>query len=206
MDNTISAIFKEKNEKILFDKLLLDIDNNFDSLLLTINNKIALSTPKLIKKVNDVLFNYQVDYDLKSLTELLNQEVEKINKMVVGLLDLKKAKLKEAIQKASSFTTSEFDTDIDESTKKFREEFDVSMNKVIYLDLSGAISKNYNLKEEAINDLNTYLNNYDMSVSDAIIDSIEYRDNTLKNITKETYNKYIELNNKTANLNIKKSN
>lgn len=206
MDNTISAIFKEKNEKILFDKLLLDIDNNFDSLLLTINNKIALSTPKLIKKVNDVLFNYQVDYDLKSLTELLNQEVEKINKMVVGLLDLKKAKLKEAIQKASSFTTSEFDTDIDESTKKFREEFDVSMNKVIYLDLSGAISKNYNLEEEAINDLNTYLNNYDMSVSDAIIDSIEYRDNTLKNITKETYNKYIELNNKTANLNIKKSN
>lgn len=206
MDNTISAIFKEKNEKILFDKLLLDIDNNFDSLLLTINNKIALSTPKLIKKVNDVLFNYQVDYDLKSLTELLNQEVEKINKMVVGLLDLKKAKLKEAIQKASSFKTSEFDTDIDESTKKFREEFDVSMNKVIYLDLSEAISKNYNLEEEAINDLNTYLNNYDMSVSDAIIDSIEYRDNTLKNITKETYNKYIELNNKTANLNVKKSN
>ena len=206
MDNTISAIFKEKNEKILFDKLLLDIDNNFDSLLLTINNKIALSTPKLIKKVNDVLFNYQVDYDLKSLTELLNQEVEKINKMVVGLLDLKKAKLKEAIQKASSFTTSEFDTDIDENTKKFREEFDVSMNKVIYLDLSEAISKNYNLEEEAINDLNTYLNNYDMSVSDAIIDSIEYRDNTLKNITKETYNKYIELNNKTANLNVKKSN
>ena len=132
--------------------------------------------------------------------------MEKINKMVVGLLDLKKAKLKEAIQKASSFTTSEFDTDIDENTKKFREEFDVSMNKVIYLDLSEAISKNYNLEEEAINDLNTYLNNYDMSVSDAIIDSIEYRDNTLKNITKETYNKYIELNNKTANLNVKKSN
>lgn len=206
MDNTISAIFKEKNEKILFDKLLLDIDNNFDSLLLTINNKIALSTPKLIKKVNDILFNYQIDYDLKSLTELLNQEVEKINKMVVDLLELKKTKLKEAIQKDSSFTTSEFDTDIDESTKKFREEFDVSMNKAIYLDLSGAISKNYNLKEEAINDLNTYLNNYDMSVSNAIIDSIEYRDNTLKNITKETYNKYIELNNKTANLNIKKSN
>ena len=206
MDNTISAIFKEKNEKILFDKLLLDIDNNFDSLLLTINNKIALSTPKLIKKVNDILFNYQIDYDLKSLTELLNQEVEKINKMVVDLLELKKTKLKEAIQNASSFTTSEFDTDIDESTKKFREEFDVSMNKAIYLDLSGAISKNYNLKEEAINDLNAYLNNYDMSVSNAIIDSIEYRDNTLKNITKETYNKYIELNNKTANLNIKKSN
>lgn len=206
MDNTISAIFKEKNEKILFDKLLLDIDNNFDSLLLTINNKIALSTPKLIKKVNDILFNYQIDYDLKSLTELLNQEVEKINKMVVDLLELKKTKLKEAIQKDSSFTTSEFDTVIDESTKEFREEFDVSMNKVIYLDLSGAISKNYNLEEEAINDLNTYLNNYDMSVSDAIIDSIEYRDNTLKNITKETYNKYIELNNKTANLNIKKSN
>lgn len=206
MDNTISAIFKEKNEKILFDKLLLDIDNNFDSLLLTINNKIALSTPKLIKKVNDILFNYQIDYDLKSLTELLNQEVEKINKMVVDLLELKKTKLKEAIQKDSSFTTSEFDTVIDESTKEFREEFDVSMNKVIYLDLSGVISKNYNLEEEAINDLNTYLNNYDMSVSDAIIDSIEYRDNTLKNITKETYNKYIELNNKTANLNIKKSN
>lgn len=206
MDNTISAIFKEKNEKILFDKLLLDIDNNFDSLLLTINNKIALSTPKLIKKVNDILFNYQIDYDLKSLTELLNQEVEKINKMVVDLLELKKTKLKEAIQKDSSFTTSEFDTVIDESTKEFREEFDVSMNKVIYLNLSGAISKNYNLEEEAINDLNTYLNNYDMSVSDAIIDSIEYRDNTLKNITKETYNKYIELNNKTANLNIKKSN
>lgn len=206
MDNTISAIFKEKNEKILFDKLLLDIDNNFDSLLLTINNKIALSTPKLIKKVNDILFNYQIDYDLKSLTELLNQEVEKINKMVVDLLELKKTKLKEAIQKDSSFTTSEFDTVIDESTKEFREGFDVSMNKVIYLDLSGEISKNYNLEEEAINDLNTYLNNYDMSVSDAIIDSIEYRDNTLKNITKETYNKYIELNNKTANLNIKKSN
>ena len=37
MDNTIKSMFEEKNMKILINKLILDIDNNSNSLELTIN-------------------------------------------------------------------------------------------------------------------------------------------------------------------------
>ena len=42
MDNTIIEMFKEKNDKILIEKLLLDLANNNDSLRLTLNNKVDL--------------------------------------------------------------------------------------------------------------------------------------------------------------------
>ena len=40
MDNTIKSMFEEKNMKILINKLILDIDNNSNSLELTIKLKI----------------------------------------------------------------------------------------------------------------------------------------------------------------------
>ena len=63
MDNTVRQLFEEKNKKILLDKLLLDIENNSHSLSLTVNNKILLSSQKLIKKINDVFMEYHVKYD-----------------------------------------------------------------------------------------------------------------------------------------------
>ena len=50
MDNTIKSMFEEKNMKILINKLILDIDNNSNSLELTIKLKIPHLKYKLIKK------------------------------------------------------------------------------------------------------------------------------------------------------------
>ena len=52
MDNTIKSMFEEKNMKILINKLILDIDNNSNSLELTIKLKIPHLKYKLIKKLS----------------------------------------------------------------------------------------------------------------------------------------------------------
>ena len=70
MDNTIKSMFEEKNMKILINKLILDIDNNSNSLELTIKLKIPHLKYKLIKKLSKLYNEEGVDYTVSELTEL----------------------------------------------------------------------------------------------------------------------------------------
>ncbi|MGN1000768.1 MAG: hypothetical protein ACI4OG_02400 [Bacilli bacterium] len=200
MDSTVLHLFEEKNKKNLLDKLLLDIANNSHSLQLTVNNKISLSTKKLIKKINDVFMEYAVEYNLKDLTELIEQEEEKIRELILNLLDKRKEEMDEKVKIKDEVTPEDIVIIIDESIKNFRQTFDVDMNNAIYINMFNRIIEKYKLtKEEAKEKINFCLSRYDHILSDSILDSINDRNSTLKNITKSTYEDYIDINNKTAN-------
>lgn len=199
MDNTVRQLFEEKNKKILLDKLLLDIENNSHSLSLTVNNKILLSSQKLIKKINDVFMEYHIKYDLKGLTELIKQEELEIKELTLKLLDKRRKELAEKVKTKDDITLEDVAIIIDESLKNFRKSFDVDMNKAIYIDMFNRIVEKYKLtEEEAKEKINFCLSSYDHILSDSILDSINDRNSTLKNITKATYEHYIDMNYKTV--------
>ena len=199
MDNTVRQLFEEKNKKILLDKLLLDIENNSHSLSLTVNNKILLSSQKLIKKINDVFMEYHIKYDLKGLTELIKQEELEIKELTLKLLDKRRKELAEKVKTKDDITLEDIAIIIDESLKNFRKSFDVDMNKAIYIDMFNRIVEKYKLtEEEAKEKINFCLSSYDHILSDSILDSINDRNSTLKNITKATYEHYIDMNYKTV--------
>ena len=74
MNNAIADIFKEKNEKIYIEKLLLDIDNNLDSLKLTISNYLFLYTSKMIRKISAFFNEAEIEYKMQDLSKIINEE------------------------------------------------------------------------------------------------------------------------------------
>ena len=56
MDDSIEKMFEEKNISILINKLNLDIDNNSNSVELTLKLRIPLLKNKLIRKILNIQF------------------------------------------------------------------------------------------------------------------------------------------------------
>ena len=98
MDNTIIEMFKEKNDKILIEKLLLDLANNNDSLRLTLNNKVDLVVlVKFLKKINNVLKNTEIDYDVKTLNDIVEYTKKTIKEQIEKFLEDRKQKIQNDI-------------------------------------------------------------------------------------------------------------
>lgn len=201
-DHTILEMFKEKNDKILVDKLLLDIDNNDDSLRLTINNKIDLITSKLQKRLNDFLKLNNIDYDIKSLSEFIGDNKEKIRFLVMETLDLRKQNFENNVKAGAVALKS-----IDEPDKQqISEEFNLKINQIIYVDMLDIIYKMYTFTNETQKEdlIEKCLKKYDFELSLAITDSIVERNKSLVNVMNETNQKVQELNDKTSNKYFKK--
>ena len=71
-------MFDEQNAKILKNKLILDIDNNTDSLNLTLSNVIMLEMSKLIKNIT----KYCHDSDIKLQEEQLHNVNTNVSKQM----------------------------------------------------------------------------------------------------------------------------
>lgn len=195
MGNTISELFKEKNYKILIGKLLLDLDNNDYSLRLTINNKIELNISNYLKKINDLLKNNSIEYNVQDLNELLNKNKEQIRDMTFMKLDERKTNLIAIINNDLDFQLSCIIENIDKETERIKSELELFINNLIYVDILEELSINYKFKTEQQKEkLNEILNKFDNSISSSIYNSIKERSANLKNVMLETINKVKELN------------
>ena len=199
MDDNIALLFKEKNDKILIDKLLLDIDNNDDSLRLTLNNKIKLVTLKLQKRVNDQFKLHDIEYDMKSLSQLIEELVDEVTKYVFSQVDLRKQKLV-SIVNSNPFELSE-NVNL-ENKNDIHTKYNPGINNLIYVELLKKIISEYKLTDSELKDelIEKCLKKYDFELSSSIEDSIIDRNNSLKNVADETIHKVAELNSKTASL------
>ena len=150
MDNTIKSMFEEKNMKILINKLILDIDNNSNSLELTIKLKIPHLKYKLIKKLSKLYNEEGVDYTVSELTELLDERETYIKDAIFPLLDERRDSLSSGVKEFTVVDHSVVSGLINEASASFKEKFNVSMNKEIYIELYKVLSEKYQLKNEGI--------------------------------------------------------
>lgn len=196
MDNTISEMFKEKNEKILLDKLLLDISNNDDSLRLTISNKIKLVSLKLQRRLNDFLKSSSVEYDMKSLTEI----VEDLRKEVEEFISSELNKRKELFEARIENDPYELKDNVDLETKNdIDERLNATINSLVYVNFLEKLTTQYKLTEEQKEQVvDRCLKKYDFELSSAVGDSILDRNRSLKNTMTETIEKVNELDIKTG--------
>ncbi len=199
MDENIALLFKEKNNKILIDKLLLDIDNNDDSLRLTVSNKIKLVTLKLQRRSNDLFKADDVEYDMKSLSELIEELIEQVKEYVFSQIDSRKEKFK-SIVNSNPLELCE-GADI-ENKNDIHNTYNPEINNLIYVNLLNKLVSEYKLTDSNLKDelIEKCLKKYDFELSSSIEDSILDRNRSLKNVAQETISKVSELNNKTTNV------
>ena len=196
MDNIISEMFKEKNGKILLDKLLLDVSNNDDSLRLTVSNKIKLVSLKLQKRLNDCLKSSSIEYDMKSLTEVVDALKKEVEEYIFSEID-KRKKLFEARIENDPY---ELKDNVDLETKTdINERLNANINNLVYVNFLEILTNQYKLTEEQKEQIvDRCLKKYDFELSTAVEDSILDRNRSLKNTMAGTIDKVNELDIKTG--------
>lgn len=167
MDNTIIEMFKEKNDKILIEKLLLDLNNNNDSLRLTTNNKIELVLCiKFLKKINKVLKNNEMEYDIKTLNDTIEDIKNIIREKIETFLNMRKEKIKYEI--SNNFTNvDDLSTFIDQNEAMLKDEIETYINVVVYEQLENKLFDLYKFKTEDLKEeISSNLKRLDSELTD----------------------------------------
>ncbi|MDD6879063.1 MAG: hypothetical protein PUD59_02395 [bacterium] len=200
MEKTIAETFKEKNAEILKNKMLLDLNNNDDSLKLTLKNKISLLCIKFSQRINNFLKENNIDsYEFKKISEIFIEFSNELEKFVLKITTNRKEYIKKYIFETKLIDLEMLNNEIDETVKISKSEIDIIINEMIYIDLSDNINKNVDFNEEyQKEELIDKLKKFDTEISNSIINSIEERNKSLKNVLLETKNKVDELNIKTS--------
>ena len=193
-EEDIKKQLEVKNKEIYLNKLNLDLDNNLEVLVLTIDNLLKIQSEELQKKIIEIAESFQDEKVFKQkITEFMNS----YNDYLMNLFEQKKLKLKENL---------EIDTDILKNQKKVQELYDKTA-LTIEDDTSKLIDNLANSLHEyfdtdfKIQRLNTYLSNIFLkNLNNKVLDIIRNRDIILINTYKETYLKYLELNKNTVGI------
>ena len=201
MDNAIIKMFKEKNDKILLEKLLLDLSNNNDSLELTINNKVDLVAGiKFLKKINNVFKSASIEYDIKTLNDEIEEIKKKIKEKMKEFLEFRKQAIEHEI--IHNFNGVENLSDVIKKTEEnLKEEIEGFINNIIYLETQNNIFDKYLFKsQEQKEEVIAALKRFDVELTLNILTPLNERNCSLKNIMRETEDKVTELNEKTTEM------
>ena len=193
-EEDIKKQLEVKNKEIYLNKLNLDLDNNLEVLVLTIDNLLKIQSEELQKKIIEIAESFQDEKVFKQkITEFMNS----YNDYLMNLFEQKKLKLKENL---------EIDTDILKNQKKVQELYDktaltIEDDTIKLIDNLANNLHEYFDTDFKIQRLNTYLSNIFLkNLNNKVLDIIRNRDIILINTYKETYLKYLELNKNTVGI------
>ncbi len=191
----IKKQLKIKNKEIYQNKLNLDLDNNLEVLVLTIDNylqKVQNDSTEKILEIEESFFNQEKIQE--SISIFLNLYRENL----MMLIDLKKENLQNILI-------------IQDNLENCRDNLLSNYNN-IKTNLYEFSSKNIKTLKEGLNEqmdssfkkkrLEDYLENIFLSnLNNKVLDIIKTRDIILLNTFEETYLKYLELNKNTVGVN-----
>ena len=193
-EEDIKKQLEVKNKEIYLNKLNLDLDNNLEVLVLTIDNLLKIQSEELQKKIIEIAESFQDEKVFKQkITEFMNS----YNDYLMNLFEQKKIKLKENL---------EIDTDILKNQKKIQELYEktsltIEDDTIKLIDNLANSLHEYFDTDFKIQRLNTYLSNIFLkNLNNKVLDIIRNRDIILINTYKETYLKYLELNKNTVGI------
>ena len=193
MNNNIDVL-KElavKNKEIYLNKLAIDLDNNEENILITIENIISLFTKEVTDKVleieNNTLLSHEASKEVLSFHKIIHEEIKKIVKKRNDIIREKVKKIED----------SNYQELLNNETKELIERI-----QKVYLDNIGKLidiltKKSNVFTTKRLTDYLTILN-YDRFIN-KINESIKNLDVILYNNYLESERKYNELNKKVNN-------
>ena len=206
MEMNINKMFQDKNKEILKNSLILEMERNLEALKNTTDNCVALEINKLAMFFKKYFLEIDIKYKKEELLGILFREKNKINNIVNSKIEEKKIKIKENfLEKEISDDIvkeeylNEYNEFLAKETEQLNEELDLLLKKEICTEFSQEIIRKYKLeskeqKERIYSRINILFTN---NIIKKIQEQIKFRDESLKNMAIESYNKYISLNKQT---------
>ena len=189
-EEDIKNQLKEKNKEIYLNKLNLDLTNNFEVLVLSIDNILDNISNDTKNKVLNIAEGFQKENLIK---KYVNKFIDDYRLLLMNLLDNKKKNIELLFNKL----------EIKEYKDKLKD-----MNTDMFNDLDKDLKNNINILVESLSKLDDD-NFYKKRIKDYIekifvnnlnkrlMNIINDRDLILLNTFKESYLKYLELNKNT---------
>lgn len=202
----LNEMFQKKNYEILQNKLDLDINNNADSLNHTMSNFIDLKAISLNKYITEIYNDLHIDYDEEEIKKIIDDESEKLKEIFL-------THIKERQEKISSFFNQDIDvkkiTDeyivnyhnhIDNLTDTLADNIEVSVRDEVCTNFSKTILQTNKLPDESSHEnIMEYINkSYCNSLIEKIKSEAKLRNATLKNLSKEAFERFKSMNEKTV--------
>ena len=182
---------KIKNKEIYLNKLNLDLDNNLEVLVLTVDNLLNTNKEMLIKKIIDIEESF---LNQELIEEKVSSFFEQYRVEFMNLLDNKKLDLKNTIiiHDDLEICKNNIQDNYFSLEKQIKEFTSQEIKQLEKLLLNGRDDK---FKQKRLKD---YLENiFIINLNNKILDIIRNRDIILINTFQETYLKYLELNKNT---------
>ncbi len=193
-EEDIKKQLEVKNKEIYLNKLNIDLDNNLEVLVLTLENLLKTQEENLFKKTIEIVESFK---DEKEIKEKVEEFIRIYYESLIGLLTTKKEEIKSFL--APNLEISVYKEKIDNKTKDL--EIDLidnskTMINDLILNLKSYLETSFQEKR-----LTSYLNDiYLLNLNNKVIDIIKGRDIMLYNTFNETYLKYLELNKNTVGI------
>ena len=187
-EEDIKKQLEVKNKEIYENKLKLDLNNNMETLVLTIENLINKTVLETTNKILGIAesFHYKEEIE-KDINKFFSKYVE----YLMELLDSKKEKIILNIHKVNNYEDL-FNKETNNILKELNNFYEEK--EIILLDKI----KNYYQDEFYKQRIENYLKiNLKENLENKIKDTLIGRDLILLNTFKETYLKYLELNKNT---------
>ena len=189
-EEEIKKQLEVKNKEIYINKLNLDLNNNIDSLVLTIDNLLNKITEESINYILGIAESFlEKDVIEKDIKDYFND----LHEALMNYLDIKKKEIEKLITNNENNFIEILKKENDKLNNKLYNYYENNIN-----NLNIKIQSYYN--DPFCNErINNYLtNSLKEKLLDKINETIKSRDIILINTFKETFRKYQELNKNTV--------
>ncbi len=206
MIDDINTMFMEKNFEILKNKINLDINNNADSLNHTISNFIDLKKITVIRYLEDTYNDLNIKYKNNKIDDFLEEESKKLKEISLEQIINRKNKIAEYLDRDVDFSKiddkyiEDFHKYINDLTDELDSNVEVALREEICVNFSPKLSVIYKLHDiESKDNLVDYINNsYCETIIDKIKSEVRLRNETLKNLSLEAFERFKSMNEKTV--------
>lgn len=207
IDMNINELFSEKNQELFFNKLIMDLDNNMDTFKLVTKNIVMIEVAKLLSSLKKIYIKYSIDIDDSQLKKLLGNTKNELLETATIVIEDKYLMNKKYIEEnqKSSVTKSylkNYQDHIDNSEKSFEDSLNLGIKEVTEINFYNSLVSIYPCSNEEMQfDLLDAVNiQFTNNLINRISEESKHRNRTLKNISDETYTKYLEIRKKSNNI------
>lgn len=207
MTMNINEMFDEKNQTLFINNLIVNLDNNTETLTLTVKNIIMIEIAKLLSTLKKIYGKYDVKFTEEKLKEILNSTKKELFEDIGLVIENRKNSNKEFIEKEplkiNKSYLKNYHKHIDETEEPFenmvnigiKEDVDVKLYKNL---ISLSPSKNEEMHLELLETINIDFTN---TLISRVVDENKHRNKTLKNMSDAAYEKYLDLSKSTSSIN-----
>lgn len=202
----INEMFFKKNYEILKNKLDLDINNNADSLNHTISNFIDLKAIGLNKYITELYDDLKIKYKDEKVKKIIEEESKVLKSIFLKNIEERKENISKFFNQEIDATKIEdtylndYHNHIDNLTETFKENVDVSAREEICTKFSEKVIGAYKLPDQYSKEkLLEYINkSYCNGLIEKMVSESILRNSTLKNLSKEAFERFKSMNEKTT--------